>query len=115
MKITTALSKTTTSTTTVLLMTCFLFGQTTFFISLLVSRKNFAIFLKKRLIPAKKPFFFSVFSAMSVPPFLLCLAVERMLAAEAAILLHLEPVGAVLFVLLGVVVALFALRAGERD
>ena len=38
-----------------------------------------------------------------------------MLAAEAAILLHLEPVGAVLFVLLGVVVALFALRAGERD
>lgn len=38
-----------------------------------------------------------------------------MLFAEAAILLHLEPVGAVLLVLLGVVVALFALRAGKGD
>ena len=38
-----------------------------------------------------------------------------MLFAEAAILLHLEPVGTVLLVLLGVVVALFALRAGKGD
>ena len=49
------------------------------------------------------------------PPFLLGLAMDSMLLAETAILLHLEPVRAVLLVLHGVVVALFALSAGQGD
>jgi hypothetical protein len=36
-----------------------------------------------------------------------------MLSAEAAILFHLKTVGVIFFVFLGVVIALFALRAGQ--
>ena len=49
------------------------------------------------------------------PPFLLGLAMDSMLSAETAILLHLEAVGAVLLVLLGVVVALFALSTRKGN
>jgi len=40
---------------------------------------------------------------------------DSMLFAKAAILFHLEPVGAIFLVLGRVVVALFALRAGQGD
>jgi hypothetical protein len=38
-----------------------------------------------------------------------------MLFAELAVLVHFDPVRVILFVLLCVVIALFALRAGECD
>ena len=41
--------------------------------------------------------------------------VTGVLLAEAAVLVHLEAVGIVLFVLHGIVVALLALRAGQRN
>ena len=46
---------------------------------------------------------------------LLGFPVERVLFAESAILVHLQPIGRVFLVLLGVVVALFALRARKGD
>lgn len=36
-----------------------------------------------------------------------------MLSAELAVLVHFEPVGIVLLVLFGIVIALFAFRAGQ--
>jgi ABC-type antimicrobial peptide transport system permease subunit len=48
---------------------------------------------------------------MGLPRF----AVSRMLAAEAAILGQLDAVGGVLLVLLGVIVALLALGAGNHN
>jgi hypothetical protein len=38
-----------------------------------------------------------------------------MLLAEAAVLVHLEPVGIVLLVLDGIVITLFALRASQSN
>jgi len=52
---------------------------------------------------------------MMRPPFLLRLAVNRVLLAETAVLLHLKTIGVVLLVLRGVVVALLALGAGQSD
>ena len=69
----------------------------------------------KPFILATKPGFFSVLSAMMRPPFLLRLAVNRVLLAETAVLLHLKTIGVVLLVLRGVVVALLALGAGQSD
>jgi hypothetical protein len=52
---------------------------------------------------------------MMRPPFLLRLAVNRVLLAETAVLLHLKTIGVVFLVLRGVVVALLALGAGQSD
>jgi hypothetical protein len=46
---------------------------------------------------------------------LLRLAVHGVLTAEAAVLVHFQSVGIVLFVLHGVVVALLALGAGQGN
>jgi hypothetical protein len=96
-------------------LTSALDGHTTFFSSLFVSRKNLAMLAPKPFILATKPGFFSVLSAMMRPPFLLRLAVNRVLLAETAVLLHLKTIGVVLLVLRGVVVALLALGAGQSD
>ena len=46
---------------------------------------------------------------------LLRLAVQRVLPAETAVLVHFQTVGIVLLVLVCVIISLLALRAGERD
>ena len=65
--------------------------------------------------------FFSAAFAMISHPYLgvfenlLGLLVAGVLLAEAAVLVHLETIGIVLLVLHGIVIALLALRARERD
>ena len=48
-------------------------------------------------------------------PVLLGLLVAGVLLAEAAVLVHLQTVGIVLLVLHGIVIALLALAAGQRN
>ena len=62
---------------------------------------------------SKKPQVNIVFSSLSRP--LLRLAVHGVLAAEAAVLVHLKSVGVVLLVLHGVVVALLTLGASQGN
>ena len=78
------------------------------------------IWLRKRIRQAikpptrsKKPQVNIVFSSLSRP--LLRLAMHSVLAAEAAVLVHLKSVGVVLLVLHGVVVALLAFGASQSD
>ena len=56
-----------------------------------------------------------ILNSAQVEPLLAGFLVARMLIAEAAILGHLQTIGIVLLVLHGIVVALLALAAGQRD
>ena len=51
----------------------------------------------------------------AVQSVLLCLFMRRMLLAELAILIELDPVRIVLLVLVRPIIAIFADRAGQRD
>src|SRR5699024_2722334 len=130
---TTAAISTTTTTVMVLVLTSLRLGQTTFFSSLFVSLKYLAIRPKNPLARSRREGFFlpvsllaffcsealaavsaaAFLSAIVQSSFLLGFAMNRVLLAETAVLLHLETIGIVLLVLFLVVVALLALSTSE--
>jgi hypothetical protein len=107
-----------TITTIVLFTTCFLDGHTTFLNSDLASLKYLTIERLGLLLPEAAAAAFAtavVLSFAIMRSSLLGFPVERVLAAESAVLVHFDSVGIVLLVFLGVVITLFAFCARERD